>query len=183
MPSMVSSCHVAFTQTAPRLACCQPRDVRVVAAIIADVLAANRNMNLFIEAPFRWCLRDLPGRHRRQVRGRDRDAGDAGGGRGGRHDAGTDPDGAGGEPQSFRRLGRMRATTSLSLADLRKRASPLAIRASACSGRRLESVVGQLRHFGCRPTTSGLLLETDIVRAARHVSESPTANLVFDETL
>jgi hypothetical protein len=34
-----------------------------------------------------------------------------------------------------------------------------------------ESVVGQSRHFGRRPTTSGPPLETDIVRAGRHVSK------------
>jgi hypothetical protein len=33
------------------------------------------------------------------------------------------------------------------------------------------SEVGQSRHFGRRPTTSGLLLETDIVGAGRHVSK------------
>ena len=32
---------------------------------------------------------------------------------------------------------------------------------------------GQSRHFGYRPTTSGLPLETDIVRAGRHVSKVP----------
>jgi len=33
------------------------------------------------------------------------------------------------------------------------------------------SPLGQSRHFGRRPTTSGLLLETDVVRAGRHVSK------------
>ncbi len=32
------------------------------------------------------------------------------------------------------------------------------------------SVPGHSRHFGRRPTTSGFPLETDIVRAGRHVS-------------
>jgi len=31
--------------------------------------------------------------------------------------------------------------------------------------------LGQSRHFGRRPTASGLPLETDIVRAGRHVSK------------
>ena len=35
------------------------------------------------------------------------------------------------------------------------------------------SEVGQSRHFGRRPTASGLPLETDIVRAGRHVSKVP----------
>jgi NTE family protein len=36
---------------------------------------------------------------------------------------------------------------------------------------RLMSLVGQSRHFGRRPTTSGPPLEADIVRAGRHVSK------------
>jgi hypothetical protein len=32
---------------------------------------------------------------------------------------------------------------------------------------------GQSRHFGRRPTSSGLPLQTDIVRAGRHVSKVP----------
>ena len=36
---------------------------------------------------------------------------------------------------------------------------------------------GQSRHFGRRPTTSGLPLETDIVRAGRHVSKVPQAEV------
>jgi hypothetical protein len=39
------------------------------------------------------------------------------------------------------------------------------------------TATGQLRHFGRRPTTSGLPLETDIVRAGRHVSKVPSPNL------
>ena len=35
------------------------------------------------------------------------------------------------------------------------------------------TALGQSRHFGRRPTTSGLPLETDIVRAGRHVSKVP----------
>jgi hypothetical protein len=35
------------------------------------------------------------------------------------------------------------------------------------------SALGQSRHFGRRQTTSGLPSETDIVRAARHVSPVP----------
>jgi hypothetical protein len=35
------------------------------------------------------------------------------------------------------------------------------------------SQLGQSRHFGRRQTTSGLPSETDIVRAARHVSKVP----------
>jgi hypothetical protein len=35
------------------------------------------------------------------------------------------------------------------------------------------SELGQSRHFRRRPTTSGLPLETDIVRAGRHVSKVP----------
>jgi hypothetical protein len=38
-----------------------------------------------------------------------------------------------------------------------------------------ESAVGQSRHFGRRPTTSGLPLETDIVRVGRHASKVPRA--------
>ena len=37
------------------------------------------------------------------------------------------------------------------------------------------SAKGQSCHFGRRPTTSGLPLETDIVRAGRHVSKVPKA--------
>ena len=37
--------------------------------------------------------------------------------------------------------------------------------------------LGQSRHFGRRPTTSGLPLETDIVRAGRHVSNVPTRDI------
>jgi hypothetical protein len=33
--------------------------------------------------------------------------------------------------------------------------------------------VGQSRHFGRRPMTSGLPPEADIVRAGRHVSKVP----------
>jgi hypothetical protein len=36
----------------------------------------------------------------------------------------------------------------------------------------------QSRHFGRRPTTSGLPLETDIVRVGRHVSKVPIGDLV-----
>jgi hypothetical protein len=35
------------------------------------------------------------------------------------------------------------------------------------------SGLGLSRHFGRRPTTSGLPLETDIVRVGRHVSKVP----------
>ena len=44
------------------------------------------------------------------------------------------------------------------------------------STRRCEALMsawGHSRHFGRRPTTSGLPLETDIVRAGRHVSKVP----------
>jgi hypothetical protein len=37
---------------------------------------------------------------------------------------------------------------------------------------------GQSRHFGRRPTTSGLPLETDVVRASEHVSKVPKAEFV-----
>jgi hypothetical protein len=37
------------------------------------------------------------------------------------------------------------------------------------------SALGPSRHFGRRPTTSGLPLETDIVRTGRHVSKVPTS--------
>jgi hypothetical protein len=37
--------------------------------------------------------------------------------------------------------------------------------------------MGQSRHFGRRPTTSGPPLETDIVRAGRHVSKVPQAEV------
>jgi hypothetical protein len=40
----------------------------------------------------------------------------------------------------------------------------------------LENSQGQSRHFGRRPTTSGLPLETDIVRVGRNVSKVPTAD-------
>jgi hypothetical protein len=36
-----------------------------------------------------------------------------------------------------------------------------------------KTAMGQSRHFACRPTTSGLPLETDIVRAGPHVSKAP----------
>ena len=39
------------------------------------------------------------------------------------------------------------------------------------------SVVGQSRHFGHRPTTSGLPLETDIVGGGRHVSKVPRTDI------
>ena len=39
------------------------------------------------------------------------------------------------------------------------------------------SALGQSRHFGRRPTTSGLPLETDIVTAGRHVSKVPTTKV------
>ena len=39
------------------------------------------------------------------------------------------------------------------------------------------SQLGQSRHFGRWPTTSGLPLETDIVRVDRHVSKVPVATL------
>ena len=39
------------------------------------------------------------------------------------------------------------------------------------------SVVGQSRRFGRRPITSGLRLETDIVRAGEHVSKVPEADV------
>jgi hypothetical protein len=39
------------------------------------------------------------------------------------------------------------------------------------------SAKGQSRHFGRRPTTSGLPLETDIVRTGRHVSYVPQAEV------
>jgi hypothetical protein len=35
------------------------------------------------------------------------------------------------------------------------------------------SELGQSRHFARRPTTSGIALETDIVRAGHHVSKVP----------
>ena len=37
----------------------------------------------------------------------------------------------------------------------------------------------QTRHFDRRPTTTGLSLETDIVRAGRHVSKVPTRDMHF----
>ena len=40
------------------------------------------------------------------------------------------------------------------------------------------SQLGQSRHFGRRPTTSGLPLETDIVRVGCHVSKVPTPDIV-----
>ncbi|MDE5453638.1 hypothetical protein GWE18_12335 [Bradyrhizobium sp. CSA112] len=39
------------------------------------------------------------------------------------------------------------------------------------------SAWGQSRHFGRRPTTSGLPLETDIVKAGRHVSKVPICDI------
>jgi hypothetical protein len=38
---------------------------------------------------------------------------------------------------------------------------------------------GHLRRFGHRPTTSGLPLETDIVRAGRHVSKVPRTEVTI----
>jgi hypothetical protein len=43
------------------------------------------------------------------------------------------------------------------------------------------SVQGQSRHFGRRPTTSGLPLETDIVRTGRHVSKVPKAEVTIPD--
>jgi hypothetical protein len=43
--------------------------------------------------------------------------------------------------------------------------------------------MGQSRHFGRRPTTSGPPLETDIVRAGRHVSKVPKSDLCVDGDL
>jgi hypothetical protein len=40
------------------------------------------------------------------------------------------------------------------------------------------TALGQSRHFGRRPITSGPLLETDIVRAGRHVSKVPEPDLI-----
>jgi hypothetical protein len=40
------------------------------------------------------------------------------------------------------------------------------------------TALGQSRHFGRRPTTSGPPLETDIVRAGRHVSKVPDPDIV-----
>jgi hypothetical protein len=47
------------------------------------------------------------------------------------------------------------------------------------------SGMGQSRHFDRRPTTSGPPLETDIVRAGRHVSKVPTAEMsgLFDHLI
>ena len=45
---------------------------------------------------------------------------------------------------------------------------------SLSSGRRLWA---QSRHCGRRPTTSGLPLQTDIVRAGRHVSKVPDPDM------
>ena len=45
-----------------------------------------------------------------------------------------------------------------------------------CRARR-KTAMGQSRHFGRRPTTSGLPPEADIVRARRHVSKLPTPDL------
>src|SRR5258707_12119401 len=39
------------------------------------------------------------------------------------------------------------------------------------------SELGQSRHFGRRPTTSGLPLEADIVTAGRHVSKVPEGDM------
>jgi hypothetical protein len=40
------------------------------------------------------------------------------------------------------------------------------------------SALGQSRHFGRRPTTFGLPLETDIVGAGRHVSKVPATDVL-----
>ena len=40
------------------------------------------------------------------------------------------------------------------------------------------SALGQSRHFGRRPTTSGLHPETDIVSVGRHVSKVPEADML-----
>ena len=42
---------------------------------------------------------------------------------------------------------------------------------------RPKSETGQSRHFGRRPTTSGLPPEADIIGAGRHVSKVPTPDL------
>ena len=42
---------------------------------------------------------------------------------------------------------------------------------------------GQSRHFGRRPATSGLLLETEIARVGRHVSKVPKSGLCVDGDL
>src|SRR5258705_9438528 len=49
-----------------------------------------------------------------------------------------------------------------------------------CAGEQPRPALGQSRHFARRPTTSGLPLETDIVRAGRHVSKVPTADIRDD---
>ena len=41
------------------------------------------------------------------------------------------------------------------------------------------SELGQSRHLGRRPTTSVLPLETDLVRAGRHVSNVPEAEIAI----
>src|SRR5882672_6201946 len=43
---------------------------------------------------------------------------------------------------------------------------------------RARAAWGQSRHFARRPTTSGLPLETDILRAGRHVSKVPKAEVI-----
>ena len=50
---------------------------------------------------------------------------------------------------------------------------------------RTTSGMGQSRHFGRRPTTSGPPLETDIIRAGRHVSKVPTPEVAvsFDHLI
>jgi hypothetical protein len=53
---------------------------------------------------------------------------------------------------------------------------PLKCHGSASNGDHIQ-IPGQSRHFGHRPATSGLPLETDIVRAGRHVSKVPMSDI------
>jgi hypothetical protein len=55
---------------------------------------------------------------------------------------------------------------------------PLAKVRESVSGQPM-SAAGQSRHFGRRPTTSGLPLETDIVRVGRHVSKVPMGGIAL----
>jgi hypothetical protein len=52
------------------------------------------------------------------------------------------------------------------------------LKASCCGAKPIATAaLGQTRHFGHLPTTSGLPRSTDILRLRRHVSKVPTGDI------
>jgi len=72
-------------------------------------------------------------------------------------------------------INRWRRTWLLSSIRISRRRNSYVKESISSDGRPgiLRAASGQSRHFGRRPTTSGPPLETDIVRAGRHVSKVP----------